>query len=505
MTEPQALQLDPNVKRPAYAQIRDHYRDRIGAGDLPGGRRLPPERELAATLGVSRTTVVRAYDELRAEGWIERHVGRGTIVARRQEALDVQPVAWPACFSGIGRRIPRHAEASERLSSLLRGRSVEISLAHGLPDPALISTERLSEAWNAIVDRLGTAVVGSCPVQGIPEIRELVSARSSARELRVRPDDVTIVNGSQHGLDLLLRLLVEPGDTVLVEVPTYFVALQCFQSRGLRILGVPTDDRGMDVDRVELLLSRYRPRLIYTVPTYQNPTGSTLSLERRERLLALAQKYQVPILEDDPFGDLHFDEPPPPPIKALDRHGHVLYLSTFSKSLAPGLRVGWLVAPEPVADRASRLNGMAELHPNTAGQHLVVEFARRGWLDELIERARTAYAARSAAMDAALRKARVPGFRWTPPGGGLFQWLELPESVDAYRLLERTLDQGVSFVPGAMMYPAAGRRNVCRLSFSGPDEEAIARGIATIAAATKRMIRRPGDVPETEPVSGPIV
>ena len=505
MDESRTFELDPNVKQPAYAQIRDYYRDRIGAGDLSGGHRLPPERELAATLGVSRTTVVRAYDELRAEGWVERHVGRGTTVAQRQEALDVQPVAWPACFSGIARRIPRHAEASERLSALLRGRPVDVSLAHGLPDPTLISTERLSEAWNAVIGRLGTAVVGSCPVQGIPEVRDLVSERSRARELSVRPEDVTIVNGSQHGLDLLLRLLVEPGDTVLVEVPTYFVALQCFLSRGLRILGVPTDGRGMDVGRVELLLSRYRPRLIYTVPTYQNPTGSTLSLERRERLLALAQKYQVPIVEDDPFGDLHFDEPPPPPIKALDRHGHVLYLSTFSKSLAPGLRVGWLVAPDPVADRASRLNGMAELHPNTAGQHLVVEFARRGWLDELIERARATYAGRSAAMHAALQKARVPDLRWTPPGGGLFQWLELPEGLDAYRLLERTLEQGVSFVPGALMYPAAGRRNVCRLNFSVPDASAIERGIATIASEAKRMLRRPLDEPEAETVSGPIV
>jgi len=505
MAETQPFALNTNADRPAYAQIRDHFRGRIGAGDLPSGHRLPPERELAARLGVSRSTVVRAYDELKTEGWVERHVGRGTIVSGRPTTLDVPPIAWPACFSNIARRIGRTAEAAEQLTSLLAGRSIDVSFAHGLPDSALLSTAQLSEAWNTIIDRRGTAVIGACPVQGIPEVRELISERSRARGLDLHPDHVTMVNGSQHGLDLLLRLLVEPGDTVLVEIPTYYVALQSFQARGLRILGVPTDARGMDVDRVDHLLSRYHPRLIYTVPTYQNPTGSTLSLERREQLLALAQRHQVPIIEDDPFGDLFFDEPPPPPIKALDRHGHVLYLSTFSKSLAPGLRVGWLVAPKPVADRASRLNGMAELHPNTGGQHLVVEFAQRGWLDDLIERARTTYAARCVAMDAALRRARLPELRWSAPDGGLFLWLELPEALDAFHLLRQTVEEGVAFVPGSLMYPTSARRNVCRLSFSIPDEAAIARGIASIASTAKRMLRRPVDASEVQEVSGPIV
>jgi DNA-binding transcriptional MocR family regulator len=499
------LQLDPESKLPAYVQIRNQLRDQILQGDLPGGTQLPPERTLAQSLGISRTTVVSAYGELKAEGLVKGHVGRGTIVVGGAAWMDVQPIAWPAHFSGLGRRIARYAQPTELLSLRLSAHPVTVSFALGLPDPALLPPERIQQAWEAVVGRLGAAAVGACPVQGTLAMREVIAARARERGVAVVPEGVTVVNGSQHGLDLLLRLLVEPGDTVLVEVPTYFGALQCFQSWGVRIIGVPVDEAGMDVERVELLLARYRPRFIYTVPTYQNPTGATMSLERRERLLALAQQYQVPIVEDDPFSDLYFDEPPPPPIKALDRHGHVLYLGTFSKNLAPGLRVGWLVAPSPVIERAALLNGVAELHPNTVGQHLVVEFAQRGWLEELIAQARTAHKARCQAMDAELRRHRLPGMRWTVPGGGLFLWLQLPEQVDAQDLLAETAQRGVVFLPGSLMYPADGPRNVCRLNFSIPDREAIKQGIATITDALRKLPRRPTETPEEHMVAGPIV
>jgi DNA-binding transcriptional MocR family regulator len=292
---------------------------------------------------------------------------------------------------------------------------------------------------------------------------------------------------------------------VLVEAPTYFGALQSFLTRGVRLVGIPVDEEGMDVEQVEFLLARYRPRFIYTVPTYQNPTGATMSLERRERLLALAQQYQVPIVEDDPFGDLYFREPPPPPIKALDRHGHVLYLSTFSKNLAPGLRVGWLAAPEPLVEQAALLNRVTELQPNAVGQHLVAEFVRQGWLEEQIDLARSTYQARCQGMDAALRRHRLSGLRWTPPEGGMFLWLHLPEQIDVRDLLVETGRRGVVFLPGSLMYPTGGPRNVCRLNFSVPDRDAIEQGIATIVTALKQLLRRPAEASDETVVAGPIV
>ena len=500
------LQLDRESKLPAYVQIRNQLRGQILDGALPAGAQLPPERVLARSLGVSRTTVVNAYDELEAEGLVRGYVGRGTIVIGEGAWSAAHPIAWPAHFSGLGRRLARHAQPTE-LATLHR-LSVQpdvISLALGLPDPTLLSPERLQRAWEGVVGRLGTAAVGVCPVQGVLAVREVIAARMHKRGVTAHPEHLVVVGGSQHGLDLVLRLLSEPEDAVLVETPTYFGALQCFQTWGVRLITVPVDEHGMDVERAEFMLARYHPRFIYTIPTYQNPTGATMSLERRERLLALAQRYQIPIVEDDPFGDLHFHQPPPPPIKALDRHGHVLYLSTFSKSLAPGLRVGWLMAPAPLVERAILLNQVTELQPNTAGQHLVVEFARQGWLEEQIALARSTYGSRCQAMDAALRRRRLPGVRWEVPGGGMFLWLRLPEQVDAHDLLVETGQRGVVFLPGSLMYPAGGPRNVCRLNFSVPDEAAIAHGVEAIVAGLGHLLRRPVDTSDERMAAGPVV
>jgi len=500
------LQLDSESKLPAYVQIRNQLREQILRGDLPVSTQLPPERTLARSLEVSRTTVVSAYDELKAEGLVRGYVGRGTIVVGGATWMDTHPIDWPAHFSSLGRRLVQHAQPTGLLT--LRRLSAQpgvISLALGLPDPTLLPPERLQQAWEAVVGRLGAAAVGTCPVQGMSAVREAITARMRERGMVIDPERVVVVNGSQHGLDILLRLLAEPGDTVLVEAPTYFGALQSFLAQGVRLVGVPVDDEGMDVKRVEFMLARYRPRFIYTVPTYQNPTGATMNLERRERLLALAQQYQVPIVEDDPFGDLYFHEPPPPPIKALDRYGHVLYLSTFSKNLSPGLRVGWLVASGPLVERAALLNRVTELQPSTIGQHMVVEFARQGWLEEQIELARSVYRDRCQAMDAALRRQRLSGLRWMVPGGGMFLWLRLPEQVDAQDLLVETGRQGVVFLPGSLMYPAGGPRNVCRLNFSIPDREAIERGSATITAALRQLLRRPTEASDEPVVASPIV
>jgi 2-aminoadipate transaminase len=499
------LQLDSESQLPVYVQIRNQLRDQILRGDLPAGAQLPAERRLARSLGISRTTVVNAYDELEAEGLVKGHVGRGTIVAAGATWLEAQPIAWPAHLSSLGRRLSQHAQATELPALRWSAQSDIISFALGLPDPALLPPERLQQAWEAIVGRLGTAAVGVCPVQGTMAVREVIATCMRKRGVTVGPEGMTVVNGSQHGLDLLLRLLVEPGDTVLVGVPTYFGALSCFQAWGVRLIDVPVDKDGMDVGRVEFLLARYRPKFIYTVPTYQNPTGATMSLERREHLLALAQRYHVPIVEDDPFSDLYFGQPPPPPIKALDRHGHVLYLGTFSKTLAPGLRVGWLMAPSPIIERATLLNQVAELQPNTTGQHLVAEFARRGWLEEQIEQARSMYGSRCRTMDTALRHHHLPGLRWTVPTGGMFLWLQLPELVDAQVLLAETGRQGVVFLPGSLMYPADGPCHACRLNFSMPDHNAIERGIAIIATALKRLLDTPVEALEGHVAAGPIV
>ncbi|MGQ9595637.1 MAG: MocR-like pyridoxine biosynthesis transcription factor PdxR [Anaerolineae bacterium] len=477
---------------PAYMQIRNHLRAQILRGDLAPGTRLPPEREMARLLGVSRTTVVSAYDELAAEGLVEARVGRGTVVVGpppSAESEGVQPIAWQAHLSSLAQRLQGPTAAELLTLQELGTRPGVLSFAGGLPDPDLIPSRRYAEAWEAVLRQVGTAAAASSPVQGLAPLRDLIAERLAQRGISTTPEHILVISGSQQGLDLLTRLLTEPGDPVLCEAPTYFGALQAFRVQGLRPIGVPVDRDGMDVDRVEALVARYRPRFLYTIPTYQNPTGATLSPERRERLLAVAQKYQVPIVEDDPLGDLWFREPPPPPIKALDKRGHVIYLGTFSKSLAPGLRVGWLVAPRPVVDMALLLRRVADLQSNTAGQYLVVEFARRGWLDEGIALARATYGARCQALDEALRQQMPRDVEWQTPQGGLYLWLRLPEGMDAHRLLQEAGREGVVFLPGRVLYPDLGPSNVCRLGYTALKEEEIVRGVGILARSVRRLLQ----------------
>jgi DNA-binding transcriptional MocR family regulator len=480
---------------PAYLQIRDQLRERILRGDLGPGARLQSERELARVLGVSRTTVVSAYDELMAEGLVEARPGRGTMVTTRQSNLGHepagQPVPWTAHLSAIGQRVQRSAIAELLSFRRIADRPAAISLALGAPDLRLLSLDHLHEALETALSRLGAESVGNVPIQGAEVLREGVAARLRAHNIPIEPDGVMVLHGATQGLDLLLRLLTEPGDVILTEVPTYFGALLTFQAHGLRVIGVPMDHDGMVVDQVEFLLTRYRPRLIYTVPTFQNPTGATMSLPRRERLLSLAKHYQVPIIEDDPFSELYFESPPPPAIKSFDGHGHVLYLGTVSKMLGPGLRVGWLAAPRPIVELGVQLRRLTDLQPAALNQMVVAEFINRGWLDEHLVAAREAYARRCLALHEALGRYLPKDAMWRRPAGGLFLWLELPPEISADDLLLVTEAQGVVFMPGRPLYPSTARHNVCRLNFTVPSEETIDRGVAVMGSAVRRMLRHP--------------
>jgi len=487
-----AVRLDGASNLPSYLQIRNQLREQILRGDLAPGTRLAPERKMAQELGVSRTTVVAAYDELLAEGLIEARVGRGTVVVGAgpgREGVATQPIAWPAHFSQIGQHLQESATPEYLALREMCCQSEIDSLAMGSPDPDLIPVQQFNQAWETVLSREASEALDYSCVDGIDSLRELIAARMARQQASIRAEDVMIMNGATQGLDFLLRLLTEPGDTVIAEAPTYFGALQSFQAQGLRVIGVPMDQDGMQVERVEFLLARYRPRLIYTSPTFQNPTGTTLSLERREKLLAVSQRYQVPIVEDDAFGELFFDAPPPPPIKALDRDGHVLYLGTFSKSLSPGVRVGWLAAPPPVIELVGMLRRVVDMQPNTLGQYLVAEFIARGWLDEHVDKVRRIYAARCQTMDEALKRHMPAEVKWNKPDGGMFLWLELPERVTDQDLFSAAVQRGVSFLPGYLMYPTRARRHAGRLNFSVPDEETIDHAVALLGASLKQLMK----------------
>jgi len=487
--------LNRESDQPLYLQIKHQIRDLILAGDLPLGTRLPPERKLAESLGVNRTTVSTAYQELAADGLVEGQVGRGTIVSFTPETggydagdYPPQPLPWGEFFvAGQGEQ-----DSLVRDVIALCAQEDVISLAGGVPDPDLYPVEHFARATEAVLGRHGRSLLQYCPTEGHLPFRETLAELAAGRGIAASADNVMILSGSQQGLDLAARVLLDPGDLVVVEVPSYLGAIGLFRAAGARLLGVPVDEEGMQTDVLERLLARYRPQLIYTLPTFQNPSGQVMSNGRRQALLSLAQHYQVPLLEDDPYGEVYFDDPPPPAVKSLDRHGHVIYLSTFSKILFPGIRIGWLVAPRPVVDRLALVKQHADLHSNTLAQWTLAEFIRQGWLHEHLDTLRQVYPRKCQAMLAALREHIPRGLRWNEPAGGFNLWCHLEDGLRAQDLLAEAGRRQVAFVVGEAFHADGGGQGAFRLNYSYQGEANIREGIRRLGEALTALHRERG-------------
>ncbi len=315
-------------------------------------------------------------------------------------------------------------------------------------------------------------------------------ARHTARYgISVTSENVLITTGSQQALDLVGKVFLNPGDHVLVERPTYVGALQAWNAYQAEYLAVRIDEDGMRTDELDTAL-RGGPKFIYALPNFQNPTGVTLSLERRKALIRLADVHGVPILEDDPYGQLRYEGQHLPPLVTLDAEyrglpgagysGNVIYISTFSKTLAPGLRLGWIVGPPDVIQHLAQAKQGVDLHTSSFTQLLAFEVARSGFLDLHVRRLRRAYAERRDAMLSAMARSFPSNVHWTRPQGGLFLWVTLPESVDAAELLKRALAERVAFVPGAAFFPDGSGRNTMRLNFTSRPPSEISEGIARL-------------------------
>jgi DNA-binding transcriptional MocR family regulator len=301
---------------------------------------------------------------------------------------------------------------------------------------------------------------------------------------------VLILSGSTQGVGLVGRLILNPGDEVVVEVPTYLGAIQAFRALQARVIGVPTDKDGMRVDLLESILARHRPRLIYTQPTFQNPSGVVLSPERRKRLMLLSQRYQTPVLEDDPYGSIYFEGKAYQPLKALDTHGQVIYLSTFSKILAPGLRVAWLVAPAPMIERLSLHKQIFDLNTNALGQWAVAEILRRHLLDDHLEILRLEYQRKRDLMLQAIRRYWPEEVRVSHPAGGFHLWCRLPGDLRTRSLLREAASERVAFVIGEPFHVDGGGQQQFRLSFAYPDAAQIEEAVKRIGDAMKRLLAR---------------
>lgn len=363
-----------------------------------------------------------------------------------------------------------------------------LSFAGGLPAPELFPIEPIAAAYAETLTDEGRAALQYSTTEGFGPLREWVCARLATRGIIVSVDQVLITNGSQQGIDLAARILLDPGDLVAVENPSYLAALQTFAGCEASFMVIDSDDSGMDIDALERAVAERLPKLIYVVPEFHNPKGTTLSLERRRRLLRLAQTHRIPVLEDDPYGELRFRGERIPPLAALDDRGMVIHLGTFSKTLAPGMRLGWMVGPKELIRAATIAKQAADLHTGTLAQRAAARLLRTFDYDGHLAVIRRAYGQRCMTMLDALDRHFPPGARWTRPDGGLFVWAELPEGISADDLFADALREKVAFVPGSAFFAGAPKRQFLRLNYSNRPPELIEEGILRLGRVVARRM-----------------
>lgn len=372
-----------------------------------------------------------------------------------------------------------------------------ISFAGGLPAPDVFPVEEINAACTKVLNESGPSSLQYSPTEGYVPLREMIVRYSQRIGMNITIDNVQITSGSQQALDLIGKLFINPGDRILVESPTYLGALQAWNAYGADYVTVRSDENGMITDELEDAL-RAGPKFIYVLPNFQNPSGSTLSLERRKRLVELADKYGVPIVEDDPYAQLRYEGEHLPSVVDLDNqyrnnhkdeyYGNVIYLSTFSKTLAPGLRLAWVVAPKDVIRKLVQAKQGADLHTATFNQMVAYEVSKGGFLDRHIHKIREVYGERRRVMLEALDEFFPQGVKWTKPQGGMFLWVTLPEKINATDMLKRAVEAKVAYVPGEFFHPLGGGQNTMRLNFSNASPQNIIEGMRRLAEVIKKEL-----------------
>jgi len=487
------ISLERESHIPLFLQIVQQVKALIAEGVLKIGDKLPPTRELANSLHVHRNTVCSAYDELIADGIIASHVGRGTYVAAgapvfeklsafARERASFTPMLWDTLFVGEARET-----ALQHL--LPNGHSGDaISFAYAHPVPELFSVNQIKRCIDNALKNDKRVILQFGESAGYYPLREVLVSKMASFGMKTKVDEILITNGCQQSLALIRQVLVGPGDAVLIENPTYPGALSLFDMQDVRCLGIPVTEDGVNITALEDMLSRHRVKLIYVTPTFHNPTGTTMDLVKRRRLLDLSLKYGVPIIEDDIYGDLRYEGEPLPPLKALDEHQAVIYLSSFSKAGFPGLRVGWIAAPKAVIDRLHVAKQTADLHTNTFGQAIICELLQTGLMNKFLKRSRQAYGERLDRMLRALERYFPDSAKWNRPEGGMSVWVTLPAQIDASNLLSLAMQEGVIFSPGSRFYFASPLRNTMRLTFTFEEMEKIDEGVKRLGNILKKMM-----------------
>jgi 2-aminoadipate transaminase len=374
----------------------------------------------------------------------------------------------------------------------LLGKPGIISFAGGFPDSAMFDVDGIREAANqALAEEPGGALQYGA-TEGYNPLREQLAAFMGSKGVQVSPDGLIVTTGSQQALDLIGKTLIDPGAKVIVEAPTFLATIQCFRLYGANVIGAPIDAQGVQVDKLEALIAEHKPRFVYLIPTFGNPSGATLSLERRKRILELAVKTKTVVIEDDPYGDLYFGEAPPPSMLALTAQvpgsrDWLVHCGSLSKVLSPGLRVGWMIAPPELLAKATMCKQFSDAHTSTFAQATAAQYLKAGRMPATLARVREVYAGRARTMGECLKKELGDAIEFTQPGGGLFFWARLTGAggkiKDGNELAKRAIEKGVAFVPGAPFFANNPDLSSLRLSFATVGEDKIREGVERLGKA----------------------
>ncbi|MYZ52921.1 PLP-dependent aminotransferase family protein [Malikia spinosa] len=374
----------------------------------------------------------------------------------------------------------------------LLGKPGIISFAGGFPDVALVDVDGIRAATLAALEQEPAGAMQYGATEGYAPLREQLASFMQAKGAAVAADQLVVTTGSQQALDLLGKTLISPGDKVIVEGPTFLATIQCFRLYGAELVSAPVDGDGVDAERLEQLIVEHRPKFVYLIPTFGNPSGATLTLERRRRVLEIAARHQTLIVEDDPYGDLYFDTPPPPSLLALSEsvpgsRDCLVHCGSLSKTLSAGLRLGWMIAPPELLAKAVMCKQFSDANSSTFAQATAAQYLKSGRMDANLKRARTVYAERAQALCEGLRAELGDAIEFVAPQGGLFVWARLTgargQVADGNEFSRRAIEQGVAFVPGAPFYCEQPDPATLRLSFATSDVEKIREGVSRLARA----------------------
>jgi 2-aminoadipate transaminase len=473
-------QLDANSEVPLYRQLYAQFRDWIQSGRLARGDRLPSTRDMAGLLGLNRSTVSAAYALLESSGLIQGQVGKGSFVTGESRPAS-SGLDWDQLL-----------DSPERLSlALAQPPGTAISFATSRPAEKLFPIGEVDATCREVLASVKAAAIlqlGS--PGGYPPLREYLLAAALREGLARSQDDILITNGCQQGLDLVQRVLVRTGDTVLVEDPIYPGVKNLLSRAGARVVGIPVGPQGIDLDLLRRALERERPKVLVVTPNFQNPTGATIPLGSRRLILAEASEAGVVVVENDAYGELRYEGEPVPSLKHLDEPGDAILLRSFSKIAFPGLRVGWVIGPRSFISKLAEVKQLADLHTDQLSQAVLLRFAESGRLAAHKRRMIAAGSERLKAVLDACERSLPAGARFTRPEGGMNLWVRLPEPLDAAELLNKAEQAGVTYAPGRYFEVTHHEPGSLRLSFAGLAPDEIREGVATLGEIFSHELER---------------